>query len=484
VHRTAGQRHSPQARHVARTRPVRRVLTSLLTIFAVLLITGTAAAGYALYRLNGNIDVQDVSDAIGPDEDRPDKVAEAHEDTEALNILVMGSDKREQDESFGERSDTTILLHLAADRNSAVGVSIPRDTMVDIPECQRPDGSMSPAISAHMFNEAFSIGGPACTIKTVESMTDVRIDQYVVLDFRGFKDMVNALGGVEVCVPYDVQDAQSHLDLEAGRQTVQGDQALAYVRTRKALGNGGDLSRLDRQQAFLSSMVTKVKGTGLLTRPDRLFRFLDAATKSLTTDIGGLNSLRKLAQQVRGINTGSVEFLTAPNEPYPADPNRVQLAPAAEGVWDAIRFDQPLPGRGKSQPTATPTGPPLKTPPERVYVRVLNGTGIGGEAARVANELEAAGFNVVEVGNADRTDYTTTEVRHDPGYDESGRTLGASIDGATVVSDAALSTTLEVIVGADNPTAKVVEVPTSTTSPDAGEPLKVRKATDNICNTE
>lgn len=484
MHRTAGQRHSPQARHVARAHPVRRVLTSLLTILAVLLVTGTAAAGYALYRLNGNIDVRDVSDAIGPDEDRPQKVAEAYEDTEALNILVMGSDKRVNDQSFGERSDTAILLHLAADRESAVGVSIPRDTIVDIPECQRPDGSTSPPIGAEMFNEAFSIGGPACTIKTVEAMTNVRIDKYVVLDFRGFKDMVNALGGVEVCVPYDVVDPQSRLDLAAGRQTVGGDQALAYVRTRKALGNGGDLSRLDRQQAFLSSMVTKVKSTGLLTRPDRLFRFLDAATKSLTTDIGGLNSLRKLAQQVRGLDTGQVEFLTAPNEAYPADPNRVQLAPAAEGVWDAIRFDQPLPGSGPARPTATPTGPPLKTPPERVYVRVLNGTGIGGEAARVASELEAVGFNVVEVGNADRTDYTATEVRHDPGYDESGRTLGASIEGATVVSDDSLGTTLTVIVGADNPSAKRVEVPTSTASPGADQPLKVRKATDNICNTE
>ena len=481
MQRTAGRRHSPRARHAARTRPFKRALTALGVVVALLAVTGTAAAALAYYRLNGNINRVAIDEVLGSD--RPEKVAEPAADREATNILLMGSDKRVGDLSFGERSDTTILLHLAANRQSAVMVSIPRDSIVDIPECLTPDGTTVPARSAAMFNEAFSEGGPACTVKTVESLTEIRIDNYVVIDFRGFKDMVNALGGVEVCVPEAVNDPKSRLDLRAGRQTVKGEQALAYVRTRYALGNGGDLSRIDRQQAFLGSMVSKVRSTGLLLRPDRLYNFLAAATKSITTDLGSLNTLRKLAQEVRGVDTKDVTFLTVPNEPYPADPNRVQFKPSAQGLWTALRFDQPLPGRDRTpSATATPSGPPLVTPPERISVSVLNGSGVAGEASRVARELTAAGFTVVSVGNADRSDYLTSEVRHDPAYDESGRTLGAAVTGSTVVEDLSLGSTLVVVVGADAPAVSQVEVSGSTAAPGAEEELDVRTADEDICS--
>jgi len=482
VQRTAGRRHAPRARHAARTRPLKRVLTALGMTFALLAVTGTAAAALAYYRLNGNINNIDIGAQLGTD--RPAKVAEKAADREALNILLMGSDRRVQDASFGERSDTTILLHLAADRESAVMVSIPRDTIVDIPECTTTAGGTVPARDDEMFNMAFSEGGAACTVKTVEQMTDIRIDNYVVVDFSGFKDMVNALGGVEVCVPERVYDPKSRLDLQAGRQTVRGQQALAYVRTRYALGNGGDLDRIDRQQAFLGSMVTKVKSTGLLLRPDKLFRFLDAATKSITTDIGSLNDLRRLAQEVRGIDTKDVTFLTVPNEPYPADPNRVQLKPSAEELWTTLRFDQPLPGRDRTpSATATPSGPPLVTPPERINVEVLNGSGTSGEASRVARELTAAGFNVVSVGNADHGDYATSEVRHDPAYDESGRTLGAAVTGSTVVEDLSLGSTLVVVVGADRPSVSQVQVSGASPAPTEPEEFDVRTANEDICST-
>lgn len=482
MHRAAGRRHSPRARHAAPTRPLRRVLTALGVVFALLAVTGTAAAVVAYYRLNGNINHKDLNQILGAN--RPDKVAE-EKDHAAKNILLMGSDRRAGDEAFGERSDTTILLHLAADRKSATLVSIPRDTMVDVPECQTEDGGTVPAQSTVMFNSAFSAGGPACTIRTVESITNIRIDNYVVVDFGGFKDMVNALGGVEVCVPYDVYDPKSRLNLKAGRHNVHGQQALAYVRTRSALGNRGDLSRIDRQQAFLGSMVTKVKSTGLLLRPDRLYNFLAAATKSLTTDIGSLNDLRRLAQEVRGIDPKNVTFLTAPNQPWPPDPNRVELLPEAEQVWTALRFDQPLPGQEqKPTGTATPTGPPLVTPPERIYVEVLNGSGVTGEASRLARELTAMGYNVVSVGNADRSDYATTTVLHDPAYDESGRTLGTAIQGSEVTEDITLGTTLRIIVGADSPTVSKVTVEGSTSSPGAEGTLKTRTANSDICDTE
>ena len=176
-----------------------------------------------------------------------------------------------------------------------------------------------------MFNEAFSAGGPACTIKTVEALTKVRIDNYIVVDFTGFKDMVDALGGVKVCLPYAVNDPQSHLDLEAGTHTVRGQQALAYVRTRHGLGDGSDLSRIDRQQAFLGSMVSKVKDKGLLLRPDRLYNFLAAATKSLTTDFGGPQGHGRArpgrprpAHQGRHVPHGAQRAVGREPEPRPA----------------------------------------------------------------------------------------------------------------------------------------------------------------------
>ena len=489
MQKLAGRRHSQRARHAARTRPLRRVLTALGVTLAVLLVSGTATAFVAYQRLNGNINHQAIDDLLDENE-RPEKIVE-EEGKEPLNILLMGSDKRSGDAADhieGERSDTTILLHVAADRESAIAVSIPRDSVVDIPKCTRVDGTVVPARPAQMFNSAFSEAGPACTVKTVEKLTDVRIDNYVVVDFRGFKDMVNAVGGVEVCIPHAVNDPQSHLDLQAGVQKVRGQQALAYVRTRHGLGNGSDLSRIDRQQAFLSSMVSRIKDKGLLLRPDKLYNFLAAATNSLTTDLGSLRDMAGLAQDTRGIKTRDIEFVTVPNEPYTLDINRVQWKePAAAALWRSIRFDQPLPG-SEPKPTpaasasATPSGPPLVTPPENVRVQVLNGSGVAGEASRVAKELTEAGFQVVGVGNAARSDYTTTEVRYDPAFDESGRTLGASIGGSEVIEDISLGTTLVVIVGSDSPTASAVEVTGSTASPEAEETIQARTAADDICS--
>lgn len=486
---THGRRRAPRARHAAPHSTLRRVTTALVVIVGLLAVTGTASALVAYYKLNGNITKEDVSGLLGTD--RPTKVV-VPDEPEPQNILLIGSDKRsgkaaDNPNVAGQRSDTTILLHLASDRQSAVLVSIPRDTIVDIPSCKRHDGTTVPAQPASMFNAAFSAAGAACTIKTVEKITKIRIDHHVVIDFNGFKDMVNALGGVRICLPESVNDPQSHLVLGAGEHTVKGSTALAYVRTRHGLGNGSDISRIDRQQAFLSSMVTKVKSKGLLLRPDRLLRFLGAATNSLTTDpgLGNLNALRKLASDVKGIDTKNVTFLTAPNEPYPPDHNRVQLKASAATVWNALRFDRPLPGKkAKPSPTTTssPAGPPLVTPPERVQVRVLNGSGTPGEATRVAEALTEAGFQVVGVGNADRRDYTTTRVLHDPAYDESGRTLGAALAGSTVTSDASLSSTLVVIVGSDSPQVSPVEVSGSTSSPAPQETLQTRTANQSICS--
>lgn len=492
--KTRARHAAPRARHAAPRGPLRQALTALAVVAALVALTGTAGAVVAYYKLSNNLNSQDISGLLG---DRPDVVAEPQGKHRAQNILLIGSDTRAGANSGygrrieGARSDTTIMLHLAADRKSAVLVSIPRDSVVDIPDCRRGDGTTTTPRRARI-NEAYSLGGAACTIRTVESLTDVHVDHYVVIDFSGFKHMVDALDGVEICLPKRVDDSKSQLHLDAGRQTVKGRDALAYVRTRHGLGDGSDLSRIDRQQAFLSSLVNKVQSTGLL-RADRLFGFLDAATKSITTDpdLGSLNDLRKLAKSVQGLKSDDVSFVTVPHKPDPDNPQATVVwdETAADALWSSLRFDRPLPGQEKSNASASPdptasstAGPPLKTPPERIRVRVLNGSGVTGAASRLAEKLAAEGFQITGVATADRDDYPTTTVRYDPAYDESGRTLSAALSGSTLQEDSSLSGTLVVTIGADDPQVVPVQVAGSTATPRPTTSIKTRKADQDICS--
>ncbi len=236
-----------------------------------------------------------------------------------------------------------------------MAVSIPRDSLVPIPGCRRRDGSRTePALD--LFNSAYAHGGSACVIRTLERLTDIRVDHHVVVDFAGFKRMVDALGTVPVCVPRDVHDPKSGLELRAGHHDADGETALAYVRNR-TLDGTGDLGRIRRQQAFLAAVVQKATSGGVLTNPARLYRFLDAATQSVTTDpeLANLNELRKLAQEVRGVGPNHVRFLTVPNRPHPADPNRVQWSAQADELWQALRTDSPLPGKTETTSSSAST---------------------------------------------------------------------------------------------------------------------------------
>ncbi|MFI2415228.1 LCP family protein [Streptomyces sp. NPDC018947] len=305
--------------------------------------------GWAVYaKLSGNITADEAAAAelARYEKERPAALVRG-----AQNILVIGSDSRAGDgnERYGrdtgtERSDTTILLHLAADRKSATAVSLPRDLMVDVPGCHRPDGSRTAPVFTQ-FNYAFEAGGSACTIRTAEKLTGVRVDHHVVVDFQGFKKMVDALDGVEVCLREPVDDKDAKLRLPAGRVTLDGEQALGYVRARKTLGDGSDTDRMDRQQRFLGALVNKVQSNDVLLNPVKLYPVLDAATSSLTTDPGlaSLRGLYELARGLREIPTERVQFLTVPRESYPGDPNRDQLVePDAEKLFARLRTDEPV----------------------------------------------------------------------------------------------------------------------------------------------
>ncbi|MFK0255825.1 LCP family protein [Streptomyces sp. NPDC090445] len=327
----------------------RRLLLRWAGAGVSLLVLAGAGTGWWLYRkLDGNIteDTSAASELERFEEERPTPVGGG-----SRNILLIGSDSRSGSDNsrYGrdggtERSDTVILLHLPADRRSATAVSIPRDLMTDVPSCLMPDGSRTVEQFAQ-FNWAFQWGGAACTIRTVEKLTGIRIDHHMVVDFGGFKKMVNAVGGVEVCLKQPMNDPEARLRLPAGRQTLRGEQALGFVRARYGMGDGSDTERMDRQQQFLGAMVKKVQSNGVLLNPGRLYPLLDAATRSVTTD-PGLASLRGLYELVRGIRdipTDQVKFLTVPRRPYAADPNRDELSqPDAARLFQQLRADEPL----------------------------------------------------------------------------------------------------------------------------------------------
>ncbi|MFC7496433.1 MULTISPECIES: LCP family protein [unclassified Nocardioides] len=319
----------------------------LSTMIVIALATGLGVV--FLYRhLNGNLEVLDPTAQLS---DRPEKV-EVEGPREPLNVLVMGSDTREGEGNNidgltggGERSDTTILFHLSADRERAYGVSIPRDLLINRPECKTEDGEEIAGADGVMWNEAFNLGGPACTIQQFEQITGIRLDHFVKVDFEGFRGMVDAIGGVEMCIPEDIVDPGHGIHIDAGTRKLKGTEALNYVRERYVVGDGSDIGRMKRQQAFIASMAHQVVTAGTLARPDRLVRFLDSATKSLTVDPGLENVIKiaELGQQFQGIGLNNIQFITIPVIPAPSDPNRLAWKqPDANQVWDKLRKDDEL----------------------------------------------------------------------------------------------------------------------------------------------
>jgi LCP family protein required for cell wall assembly len=200
-----------------------------------------------------------------------------------------------------------------------------------------------------MFNAAYSLGGPSCTATQVESLTGIYIDSYVSVDFNGFKDMVDAVHGVTVCIPEDVDDSAHGITFKAGTQELDGQQALNYVRERYVLSSNSDIGRMKRQQAFVASMINKVVSAGTLTKPSRVYSFLKAVTGSVVTDpdLASLSKLANLAYQFRKTNLDNITFITVPIEEYAPDPNRLQWQDSAAGLWKVLLNDEPLPKRYK-----------------------------------------------------------------------------------------------------------------------------------------
>ncbi|MEZ3181542.1 LCP family protein [Streptomyces pimonensis] len=379
------------------------------------LVLATGVGGY-LYLEHLNDNIQSLpDDGAGTGGFRKDK---------AINILLIGTDKRTGDgnEGYGDagsagHADTTILLHVAKDRSNATALSIPRDLIVDIPDCPttQEDGTekVIPGSTGVRFNTSLGQDGrtPSCTMRTVTELTGVTPDNFMVADFNAVKTLTTAVGGVEVCLAKDIDDPDSHLKLSAGTHTIQGEQALAFVRTRHSVGFGGDLSRIEIQQQFLSALMRKLKSNDTLTSPSKMLKLAEAGTEALTVDsqLDSIGKLKDLGLELGRLNTKNLTFTTVPVQDNPAEKVKstvVLKETPAQQVFEMIRNDVSFTEvKKKEKKEAAAVAARLKgakADPSEVRVRILNGGAPSGSARLELDYLrtEAGVTKSENAGNA------------------------------------------------------------------------------------
>ena len=343
---------------------IQALLFALFLAFLAVVLFIASLTAFAYMHLQGNISQADISDLLGEDSEGPSDPEEGHD----YNILVMGSDSRAGEsnidgglEDLGEnsmRSDTTMLVHISADRSHIEVVSIPRDTLVTIPSCTVRKSKNSKATFRTeqsrntQFNWAFSQGGQtgdvpsaaACTIKTTERLTGVTINGYIVVNFAAFQNIINALGGVPMYFEEELTDSMAGLHVLEGCRLLDGKQGLALARARYEVGkDGSDTARIGRQQELVGAIIREVFSMNLLTDSTKLYKVLDAGTQSLATSkgLGDLTTLVGLLYSLRSIDMNNVHFITMPFKPAPQDPNRVVPTKDAKLLWKAIKRDKP-----------------------------------------------------------------------------------------------------------------------------------------------
>ena len=440
----------------SRGKRIARFLSWVAVLTSVSVLAASVLGFGALALINSHVERRCIfcGESAEAQRNRPQKPG--GNDGKALNFLLVGSDSRdgatpEELKEFstqsdpGKRTDTIILVHLSPKRDKAVLVSFPRDTWVEIP------GHGHNRINAAYVQGELDRkgGGPALLIQTVERLTDVFIDHYLEIDFRGFLKMVNALGGVDVCLPTAVDDADSGLRLPAGRSHVNGKVALSFVRARK-FDPTQDFGRIRRQQQFLGAMLRRATSLGILARPDRVYRFLDTVAKSMTVDDKlSFNEMKQLAGKLRGLDPAKIVFVTAPTKPRGVriDGKSVVLPDTAAyaALFGAIRADDAIQVGATPAPTQQPND--LFVRPSRIRLRVLNGNGVDKAARTAADELATLGFQIRDTGPADSFGYAQTIVRHGPAKADSARTVAAAIPGSATQLDQTLGSVLEVVVG-------------------------------------
>lgn len=460
----AGRAGTRRGRGMPNARMRRKRLGLLLSGFvsaAVLLASGTAWAVTGW--VSGQLTRSDVFGGL-LEEERPEGGPRG-----ALNVLVLGSDARDGTEEAA-RTDTMMLAHLNRDRDHITVVGLPRDSWVSVPGHGR-----------HKINAAYALGGPSLAVQTVEANTGVRIDHYIEIDFTGFVEVVDAVGGIEVCLPEAIHDEKALLDMEAGVHHVDGTEALAFARTRRTVD--GDLDRIDRQQQVLSALLDRAMSTGTLSDPGRFGAFLDSTLRSVTVDEGlDTGTIRKLGNQLTRIGLDDVTFTQVPVEQTdfwtPNDDVAVLWdRQEARDMFGRIARDEPLEEGERQEESA-----PEEVSPGEVTLRVYNGVGTPGLGAQTRGALMSAGFHSPDPAE----DWPTREVpetlvRYAPGQENAAETVTSVLPGARTEADDSLNSTLEVVVGFNY----------EGVAPDAGEAedppgegrdtLSTSSARDNVC---
>ncbi|MFF9814286.1 LCP family protein [Streptomyces sp. NPDC014006] len=446
-----------------------------------LLVLVTAGAGWWFYEhLNGNIN------SVSLDGKGGTETADAFGRT-PINILVMGSDGRTSEEDCklgggcaktgvqsGRNADVQMVVHISADRSNATVMSIPRDTMTQVPACENASTGRSTRGYYGQINSALEYG-PACQVATVHQLTGIPIDHFVQLDFSGVVKMSDAVGGVSVCVSDDVYDTYSHLKLSRGPHTLKGVAALQFVRSRHGFGDGSDLGRTVSQHIFLSAMIRKFKSAGTLTDPTAVYDLADAATKALTVD-DGLDSVRKLvglATDIDKVPTNAMTFTTMQTAPDPRNRDRVVVGPGAKTLFATMANDQSLSAAQGAKPstTASPTGeataaqstPPV--PASQIAVTVENGTAITGRASAVATALTEQGFSrSTSTANAPSRTAATT-LTYGAGQKAQAETLAKALNLPAPHLKEGTGAGLTLVIGSDWPSGMSYPGTASTPAP-------------------
>ncbi|MGW0185891.1 LCP family glycopolymer transferase [Streptomyces sp. NPDC003362] len=405
---------------------------------AFLLVAGAGAGYLYIKHLNDNItSVADDGASTG-----------GFRKDEAINILLIGTDKRTGagNESYGDsgspgHADTTILLHVSKDRSNATALSIPRDLIVDIPDCPttQEDGSQKviPGSQSERFNTSLGQSGrtPSCTMRTVTELTGIKPDNFMVADFNAVKTLTTAVDGVEVCLAKDINDEDSKLNLPAGTHKIEGEEALAFVRTRHSVGNGGDLSRINLQQQFLSALMRKLKSNDTLTDPAKMIKLAETGTKALTVDsqLDSIGKLKDLGLELGKLNVKNLTFTTVPVIDNPAETVKATVVPhptQAQEVFDAIANDVSFTAvkekKAKEKAAVAARLKGTKADPSEVRVQVLNGGAPAGSAQETLQWLQNdEGVTKSEnAGNADAA-LSKTTLEYAPEQADQARRLAA-----------------------------------------------------------
>ena len=370
-------------------------LRSALAVLLAGVLFVVSSAGFVYNKLstqfaNRVVKIDDYSS------DEQNKATPDSFDGRAVNILVVGTDSRngasgelgagDADDVPGLRNDSTMVIHISADRSRVQIVSIPRDTLVDIPACKHRDGTTSEPTTDDMFNNAMVYGanggdepedvgpGIACVRSTVEKLSGMSIDAFMVVDFAGFINMIDSLGGVWFNIPERIDDDSAQLYIDEGCWKLSGTHALAYMRSRKGQGDGSDISRIGRQQQLISAMLRELQEKNYVTDPGSLINFLQAAISSVNVspNLGSASADASLLINVlQNVDRSNIQFVTMPVEEPSWDPNRrIPSEPMARNVWSALKNDQALPvgttytdGNGAQLVVPDPTATPAPSTP-------------------------------------------------------------------------------------------------------------------------